>query len=297
MALEPITRQEKIIAGQDLTPITRMEKFLKEFGGSGGGGIPVPETAEVGQTIVVKAVDENGKPTEWECADFPEGGSGGETVQSDWNQYDETAPDFIKNKPFGDFLTVILEEQELPYDAEMAGCVGIASHPIEDGDELWVGYDGVGYSCLATAFDGVGVVFGNMSLIGLDDTGEPFVGVYVEGAVQITPLDEANHTVEITAVSTVKIPGKYAPVTKLYVSSDKYIYTDQMCTIKATKEEVPDNNDFSIGVAEFGIVKRWIPPTVVDSMSQGILSGYRSVSFVDSTSGKVTHYYTAEYTG
>ena len=33
MALEPITRQEKIIAGQDLTPITRMEKFLKGFGG------------------------------------------------------------------------------------------------------------------------------------------------------------------------------------------------------------------------------------------------------------------------
>ena len=38
MALEPITRQEKIIAGQDLTPITRMEKFLKQFGGGGGGG-------------------------------------------------------------------------------------------------------------------------------------------------------------------------------------------------------------------------------------------------------------------
>ena len=38
MALEPITRQEKIIAGQDLEPITRMEMFLKEYGGSGGGG-------------------------------------------------------------------------------------------------------------------------------------------------------------------------------------------------------------------------------------------------------------------
>lgn len=35
MALEPITRQEKIIAGQDLTPITRMEMFLKNFGGGG----------------------------------------------------------------------------------------------------------------------------------------------------------------------------------------------------------------------------------------------------------------------
>ena len=43
MALEPITRQEKIIAGQDLTPITRMEKFLKQFGGGGGGGsVPKP---------------------------------------------------------------------------------------------------------------------------------------------------------------------------------------------------------------------------------------------------------------
>ena len=30
------------------------------------------------------------------------GGSGGVSVQSDWNQTDETAADFIKNKPFGD---------------------------------------------------------------------------------------------------------------------------------------------------------------------------------------------------
>ena len=45
MALEPITRQEKIIAGQDLTPITRMEMFLKNFGGGGGGGsVPKPLT-------------------------------------------------------------------------------------------------------------------------------------------------------------------------------------------------------------------------------------------------------------
>ena len=30
MALEPITRQEKIIAGKDLEPVTRMEMFLKQ---------------------------------------------------------------------------------------------------------------------------------------------------------------------------------------------------------------------------------------------------------------------------
>ena len=47
MALEPITRKEKIIAGQDLTPITRMEKFLKNFGCGGGGGGSVPTTGAV----------------------------------------------------------------------------------------------------------------------------------------------------------------------------------------------------------------------------------------------------------
>lgn len=40
--------------------------------------IPAPATAEVGQTIVVKAVDENGKPTEWEAADMPSGSVGGQ---------------------------------------------------------------------------------------------------------------------------------------------------------------------------------------------------------------------------
>lgn len=38
--------------------------------------IPAPATAEVGQVIAVKAVDENGKPTEWEAVD---GGSGDAT--------------------------------------------------------------------------------------------------------------------------------------------------------------------------------------------------------------------------
>lgn len=35
------------------------------------GSIKVASTATVGQTIVVKAVDESGNPIEWECADLP----------------------------------------------------------------------------------------------------------------------------------------------------------------------------------------------------------------------------------
>lgn len=59
--------------------------------GGGSGGIPIPETAEVGQTIVVKAVDENGKPTEWECADFPEGSSGGWKILTDQTTTEDVA--------------------------------------------------------------------------------------------------------------------------------------------------------------------------------------------------------------
>lgn len=39
--------------------------------------IYAPNTAQVGQTIVVSAVDENGRPTAWEAVDMPQGGGGG----------------------------------------------------------------------------------------------------------------------------------------------------------------------------------------------------------------------------
>ena len=47
MALEPITRQEQIIAGKDLEPITRMERFLKDYGVSNYFG----ETTVKGDTL------------------------------------------------------------------------------------------------------------------------------------------------------------------------------------------------------------------------------------------------------
>lgn len=37
--------------------------------------VPVIQSATVGQTVVVKAVDEDGKPTEWEAADVSGGGA------------------------------------------------------------------------------------------------------------------------------------------------------------------------------------------------------------------------------
>jgi hypothetical protein len=41
---------------------------------TGGGNANIDVTAEVGQTIVVKSIDENGKPTAWEAVGFPKEG-------------------------------------------------------------------------------------------------------------------------------------------------------------------------------------------------------------------------------
>ena len=64
------------------------------FKGEPGKDGVVPVTgAAVGQTVKITAVDENGNPTEWEATDFPES-----STQTDWNQNDESAVDYIKNR-------------------------------------------------------------------------------------------------------------------------------------------------------------------------------------------------------
>lgn len=58
----------------------------------GGGGITITNTAAIGQTIKITAVDETGHPTEWEAVDMAE------QVQPDWNQNDSTSADYVKNR-------------------------------------------------------------------------------------------------------------------------------------------------------------------------------------------------------
>lgn len=45
-----------------------------------GDAVPVPATVAVGQVIVVKAVDANGKPTAWEAVNMPTGGATDEQI-------------------------------------------------------------------------------------------------------------------------------------------------------------------------------------------------------------------------
>ena len=58
------------VVGDDASVLIEENGVIKRAPKDEVGGIKVASTAEVGQTIVVKAVDAEGKPTEWECADM-----------------------------------------------------------------------------------------------------------------------------------------------------------------------------------------------------------------------------------
>ena len=57
----------------------------------GGGGLTVTNTAAVGQTIKVSAVDENGQPTEWEAVDMASGGGDNWKLLVDFESTEEIA--------------------------------------------------------------------------------------------------------------------------------------------------------------------------------------------------------------
>ena len=64
-----LSSDNMIARGND---IDNLHGYVKSMIDSAGECIPAPATAQVGQAIVVKAVDENGKPTAWEAVDMPD---------------------------------------------------------------------------------------------------------------------------------------------------------------------------------------------------------------------------------
>ena len=51
--MEPITRKELILSGEDIEPVTRLEHFLKEAAGGGGSGLPEYTSADKGKVLTV----------------------------------------------------------------------------------------------------------------------------------------------------------------------------------------------------------------------------------------------------
>lgn len=171
MALEPITRQEKIIAGQDLTPITRMEKFLKQFGG-GGGGLPT------GGAAYQQLVTDGTGNAKWE------------------NRLAyETDP----------IIDEIFPEQKLTDGVDAGGMYFfyISDFTIIQNSEYTVVFDGVEYKCRSAELGGKTYI-GNATILGapVEDTGEPFIIAPISGMAVATTTD-GPHTISLSGEKVV----------------------------------------------------------------------------------------------
>ena len=169
--------------------------------------------ATPGKTIKVKTV-QDGKPTEWEAVDMPS--------QPDWNQNDNTKPDYIKNRPFytgNPVETVLVEESTVTFAAVDGMYMGQLESTFSAtvGETYKVSWDGAAYECTCVSFNGEHAI-GNLSIVSAgSDTGEPFIiGIRNGVAIQIVTADtSASHTFSISGFVTevVKIDAKYLPNT------------------------------------------------------------------------------------
>ena len=158
-------------------------KFLPD---NMGGGVDV--TAKPGQMIIVKTVDENGKPTEWEAVSMIPG---------------ELLPEGVPYVKHG-LVEIMLETDATALTDPTFGETWVIR---DKGPNLTVGetytviYNGVMYDCVCRPGEDTGLNFGvetfalgNFSVVGGANTGEPFAMLVFPSVPQIVIIDLSGAT-------------------------------------------------------------------------------------------------------
>lgn len=176
-------------------------------------------------------------------------------VQADWNQNDETAKDYVKNRPFYESSptpTEILPESTMTF-FELNGlyaCDMQVDFVFEVGQTYIVNWNGSEYTCVAfAAGDGSVGVLGDVSIMsGGESTGEPFLmtsnnGYFMSYAFDVSSTEETRTLSIVAYVSEIiKIPEKFLPFT----SDELVSYVDSAITefYKNTKRVIPNYTFF-----------------------------------------------------
>lgn len=117
--------------------VTRTEGF--DVGVELEKKIDAPQVAQVGEVLTVEEVDAEGKPKKWKTAP-----AAAEQKQADWNQNDETAADYVKNRPF--YTEIIEKTFESSADNNYIEFNGV---PFKAGDSVDITVDGERFTLIA----------------------------------------------------------------------------------------------------------------------------------------------------
>ena len=198
---------------------------------------------------------------------------GGGGVQPDWNQNDDTQPDYVKNRPFytGDLVETVLVEESTVSFIEHNGLYMTefpSTFEATVGETYTVYWDGTTYECTCGDIEG-SLYIGNQSIRGIgSDTGEPFfMGVYNGSGILIATTDtSASHTFSINEFTheVVKIDEKYLPT----IPTDKLptIPTDKLPTIPTDKLPTIPTIEFTSSIFD-NIANNTQPSFTVSNLS------------------------------
>ena len=198
-----------------------------------------------------------------------DGKDGKDGVQPDWNQNDETAADYVKNRPFymGDPMeAVLVEESTVSFEGDYSEFPSTFEATV--GETYKVYWDGTAYECTCVASNGR-LFIGNLSIMGRgSDTGEPFIMMINngKGIGIVTTNISASHTFSISGIAqeVVKINEKYLPT----IPTDKLptIPTDKLPTIPTDKLPTIPTIEFTSRISD-SITNNTQPSFVVSNLS------------------------------
>lgn len=222
----------------------------------------------------------------------------GGSVQSDWNQNDSSAADFIKNRTHYKREIFVFNQQEYT-TADMDGIYAFAIPTdtfFPNGKSVNVYLDGAAYPC--TIVDMIDFAYcGNKSLTGMgDDNGYPFFCLYQAGnlIVVITDSAETVHTFGIAEVEVVKIPSEYLSGFNTFYVSDEYLHSDGAMMNRLTNSELKKAVKAGVVTLSDGYSETYASVFIED---RGDYSEVHYVLFYDSDEPRYSTAYTAEYTG
>ena len=134
-------------------------------------------------------------------------------VQPDWNQNDETAPDYVKNRPFYRMPGIVSFLDEATYHFTNASDFYTYDFPSKRdlvvGQTYTINWDGVEYECVCKQFDTYKYI-GNLSITesSSENTGEPFL---IDESGVCTQNSSASHVISVTTQGYIyeKLPAEY----------------------------------------------------------------------------------------
>lgn len=167
-------------------------KLIQNSGGSGGGSGVNLDSAEVGQLIVVEAVDADGQPIKWRAVDR--------------THYKEVIGQDV----------AVLAETSVRFTNSTATVSGFVAGAIKEGLTYTVNWNGTEYPCKAYLDDGI-VHLGNSALAGGSvTTSDPFCIVGAGATCMVFKNTENTETItlKVDGVAQVvyhKLPQEYLP--------------------------------------------------------------------------------------